>query len=132
MFITARKEAFSSMPTDDDLSTYKFCSASLRVENASKPIDIWTPVQRISTVIDVVEILLLINPQSLHSPRSTSMSRLISKRKEEIKHMCAKWVASTIRSFQIVTDPGLKDLVQVCLDVCNLFSTVIFGDKITY
>lgn len=60
------------------------------------------------------------------------MSRLISKRKEEIKHMCAKWVASSMRSFQIVTDPGLKDLVQVCLDVGNLFSTVIFGDKITY
>jgi hypothetical protein len=55
----------------------------------------------------------------LQSPRSTVASKLISKRKEEVKQLCAKWIAGSMRPFQIVTDQGLKDLIQVCLDIGN-------------
>jgi hypothetical protein len=33
--------------------------------------------------------------------------------------LCAKWIAGSMRPFQIVTDQGLKDLIQVCLDIGN-------------
>jgi hypothetical protein len=57
----------------------------------------------------------------LQSPRSTTASKLISKRKEEIKKLCAKWVAGSMRSFKIVNDRGLKDLIQACLDIGNFY-----------
>ncbi|CAF1070146.1 unnamed protein product [Didymodactylos carnosus] len=57
----------------------------------------------------------------LHLPRSTNSNKLISKRKEEIKQLCAKWVAGSMRSFQIVTDRGLKDSIQACLDIGREF-----------
>ena len=56
----------------------------------------------------------------LQSSRSTLTSRLISKRKDEIKQLCAKWIADSVHPFQIVADQGLKDLVQVCLDIGKL------------
>ncbi len=56
----------------------------------------------------------------LQSPRSTVASRQISKQKEEIKQLCAKWVAVSMRPFQIVSDRGFKNLIQVCLDIGKL------------
>lgn len=56
----------------------------------------------------------------LQSPRSSSGAKQISKRKEEVKRLCAKWVACSMRSFGIVSDSGLKDLVQLCLDIGKL------------
>jgi hypothetical protein len=31
--------------------------------------------------------------------------------------MCTKWIAGSMRPFQIVADPGFKELVQTCLDI---------------
>ncbi len=57
----------------------------------------------------------------LQSPRSTNTSKIISRRKEEIKQLCARWVAGSMRSFRIVNDRGLKDLIQACLDIGKVF-----------
>ena len=53
----------------------------------------------------------------LHSPRSNVASKQISKRREEVKQLCAKWIAGSVRPFQIVADNGLKNLIQACLDI---------------
>jgi hypothetical protein len=52
------------------------------------------------------------------SPRSTSgSSKNTSKKKEELKQLCTKWIATSMRPFQIVSDPGFIRIVQACLDI---------------
>lgn len=53
----------------------------------------------------------------LRSPRSTSSSKNTPRRKEELKKICTKWIASSMRPFQIVTDPGFKEVVQICINI---------------
>ena len=54
----------------------------------------------------------------IRSPRSASCSsKSTSKKKEELKQLCTKWIAASMRPFQIVTDPGFKRIVQACIDI---------------
>ena len=53
----------------------------------------------------------------IRSPRSFTSTRNASKRKEELKQLCTKWIASSMRSFQIVSDPGFQRIVQTCFDI---------------
>jgi hypothetical protein len=53
----------------------------------------------------------------VQSPRSTVTSKAMSKKKEELKRLCTKWISGSMRSFQIVNDPGFKELTQLCLDI---------------
>jgi hypothetical protein len=56
----------------------------------------------------------------VQSPRSTTSSKVISKKKDEIKRLCTKWISSSMRSFRIVNDPGFRELIQVCIDMGKL------------
>jgi hypothetical protein len=59
--------------------------------------------------------------ESLPSPlRSTFGAKLLSKKKEDIKKLCANWVACSMRPFSIVTDPGFKRILQECLTIGKL------------
>ncbi|CAF3867215.1 unnamed protein product [Rotaria sordida] len=37
--------------------------------------------------------------------------------KEDIKKLCTRWIAGSMRSFRIVDDPGFKRIIQACLDI---------------
>ncbi|CAF3329824.1 unnamed protein product [Rotaria sp. Silwood2] len=88
--------------------------------------------------------LLSSNQTSLHqhflltsSPRQTDqhtvpVSKAIVKRKEEMKKVCARWIAHSMRSFQIVQDSGFKDVIDVCLTIGREFGsdTVISSNDI--
>ncbi|CAF2939679.1 unnamed protein product [Rotaria sp. Silwood2] len=52
------------------------------------------------------------------SPRSGNhFSKNQTKKKEDIKKLCTRWVAGSMRSFRIVDDPGFKRIIQECLDI---------------
>ena len=54
----------------------------------------------------------------ISSPRSTlNSSKMLSKKKDELKKICATWIADSIRPFQIVADAGFQRVVQACLDI---------------
>jgi len=54
----------------------------------------------------------------IRSPQSSlNSSKTYKKRKEEMKQLCAKWIASSMRPFQIVSDPGFKQIVQTCITI---------------
>jgi hypothetical protein len=54
----------------------------------------------------------------IRSPRlAFSSSKSLSKKKDELKQLCAKWIAGSMRPFQIVSDPGFAQIVQACLDI---------------
>ena len=52
--------------------------------------------------------------------RNTFGAKLLSKKKEDMKKLCANWVASSLRPFSIVTDPGFKLILQECLTIGEL------------
>ncbi len=59
--------------------------------------------------------------QNVPSPlRSTFGTKLLSKKKEDMKKLCANWVACSMRPFSIVTDPGFKHILQECLTIGEL------------
>ncbi|CAF2045445.1 unnamed protein product [Rotaria magnacalcarata] len=49
--------------------------------------------------------------------KGTIGAKLLSKKKEDIKKLCANWVACSMRPFSIVTDPGFKQILQECLTI---------------
>jgi hypothetical protein len=52
--------------------------------------------------------------------RSMLFEKQIKSKKEKIKEICAQWVASSMRPFQIVSDPGFRILVQELLNTGTL------------
>ena len=46
---------------------------------------------------------------------SRNNGKLIARQKEEIKKLCVRWIASSMRPFQIVSDPGLKQIVKASI-----------------
>jgi hypothetical protein len=46
---------------------------------------------------------------------SRNNGKLIARKKEEIKKLCVRWIASSMRPFQIVSDPGLKQIVKASI-----------------
>ena len=48
---------------------------------------------------------------------SRSNGKLVLKKKEEIKKLCVRWIASSMRPFQIVSDPGLRQIVQASMNI---------------
>ncbi|CAF4289239.1 unnamed protein product [Rotaria sordida] len=74
---------------------------------------------------------------SKSSPRQTDqrtvpVAKAIAKRKEEMKKVCARWIAHSMRSFQIVQDPGFKAVIDECLKIGREFGpdTVISSNNI--
>ncbi|CAF1957549.1 unnamed protein product [Rotaria magnacalcarata] len=49
--------------------------------------------------------------------KGTIGAKLLSKKKGDIKKLCANWVACSMRPFSIVTDPGFKQILQECLTI---------------
>ena len=49
--------------------------------------------------------------------RSNLIERQIKFKKDRLKELCAQWVSSSMRPFQIVADPGFKRIVQECLNI---------------
>ncbi|CAF4055130.1 unnamed protein product [Rotaria sordida] len=41
----------------------------------------------------------------------------VKQKKEDIKKLCTRWIAGSMRSFRIVDDPGFKRVIQACLDI---------------
>ena len=66
------------------------------------------------------------------SPRSRcSSSKNVLKKKNDLKELCTKWIADSMRPFQIVADPGFKRNVQTCFDIGkmtikNIVEVVLF------
>ncbi|CAF1524806.1 unnamed protein product [Adineta ricciae] len=56
---------------------------------------------------------------SVHSSaqRSAIIEKTIRKKKENVKRLCAQWPATSMRPFQIVADPGFKQISQECLSI---------------
>jgi hypothetical protein len=48
--------------------------------------------------------------------RPIYIEKIIKKKKENIKRLCAQWAATSMRPFQIVDDPGFKQILQECLN----------------
>ena len=53
----------------------------------------------------------------IQSSRSSSNSRNATGKKEELKNLSTKWVAGSMRPFQIVGDPGFTCIIQACIDI---------------
>ncbi|CAF4456427.1 unnamed protein product [Rotaria sp. Silwood2] len=53
--------------------------------------------------------------------RTITITKAIAKRKERIREVCARWIAHSMRSFQIVTDPGFKAVIDECLKIGQEF-----------
>ncbi len=49
--------------------------------------------------------------------RSAVIDKLIKKKKENVKRLCAQWAATSMRPFQIVNDPGFRNIIQECLNI---------------
>jgi hypothetical protein len=49
--------------------------------------------------------------------RSDLIGQQIKSKKENLKKLCAQWVSSSMRPFQIVADPGFKRIVQESLNI---------------
>ncbi|CAF4481727.1 unnamed protein product, partial [Rotaria sp. Silwood2] len=64
--------------------------------------------------------------------RTVPVTKAIAKRKEEMKKVCAWWIANSMRSFQIVQDPGFKAVIDECLKIGREFGpdTVISSNDI--
>ncbi|CAF1331276.1 unnamed protein product [Rotaria sordida] len=74
-------------------------------------------------------------PKSLGQPneqRTIPITKAVAKRKEEMKKVCARWIAHSMRSFTIVQDPGFKAVVDECLKIGREFrgDTVLSSDDI--
>ncbi|CAF3830107.1 unnamed protein product [Rotaria sp. Silwood1] len=74
---------------------------------------------------------------SKSSPRQTDqrtapVTKAIAKRKEEMKKVCARWIAHSMRSFQIVQDFGFKAVIDECLKIGREFGpdTVLSSDDV--
>jgi hypothetical protein len=48
---------------------------------------------------------------------SRNNGKFVAKKKEEIKKLCVQWIASSMRPFQIVSDPGLKQIIQASMNI---------------
>ncbi|CAF4517732.1 unnamed protein product, partial [Didymodactylos carnosus] len=53
----------------------------------------------------------------IQSPRSPAARKQVSTKKEKMKYLCARWVADSMRPFQIVSGRGFKQLVQECINI---------------
>lgn len=53
---------------------------------------------------------------------SRNNSKLIMKKKEDMKKLCVQWIANSMRPFQIVSDPGFKALLQLSMNIGNWLS----------
>lgn len=57
------------------------------------------------------------SPASQTEQRAIPVTKAIAKRKEEMKKVCARWIAHSMRSFQIVQDPGFKAVIDESLKI---------------
>ena len=57
------------------------------------------------------------SPVNQSEQRTIPIKKAVSRRKEEMKKICARWIAHSMRSFQIVQDPGFKAVVDECLKI---------------
>ncbi|CAF1364029.1 unnamed protein product [Didymodactylos carnosus] len=48
---------------------------------------------------------------------ASSARKQVSTKKEKMKYLCTRWVADSMRPFQIVSDRGFKELVQECINI---------------
>ncbi|CAM4844512.1 unnamed protein product [Rotaria magnacalcarata] len=53
----------------------------------------------------------------IQSPRSSCSSKISKKKKEELTKLCSRWVAGSMRPFQIVADPGFICIAQACINI---------------
>lgn len=51
------------------------------------------------------------------SSRSVFITKVVKKKKENLKKIFVRWVVTGMRPFQIVKDLGLEDIIQECLDI---------------
>ena len=56
------------------------------------------------------------NPHQ-NNQRAVPVTKAIIKRKEQMKKICARWIAQSMRSFQIVEDSGFLAVIDECLKI---------------
>jgi hypothetical protein len=54
---------------------------------------------------------------SSSSPLSPLTTKIIKQKKQHIKQLFVRWVVTGMRPFQIISDSGLIDIIQECLDI---------------
>jgi hypothetical protein len=52
----------------------------------------------------------------VRSPHQNN-GKILTRKKEEMKKLCVRWIASSMRPFQIVSDPGLKQIIQASINL---------------
>ena len=70
---------------------------------------------------DQKQITNFIASSSSSSSRLTTVSKTIKQKKENLKRLFVRWIVTGIRPFQIVSDSGLVDIIQECLDIGKVF-----------
>jgi hypothetical protein len=60
-------------------------------------------------------------PHLESAQRTTTTNKIIAKKKDDLKKICARWIAHSMRSFQTVQDPGFKAVVEECLKIGKRF-----------
>jgi hypothetical protein len=61
----------------------------------------------------------------IKSKNSASL-KLTAQDRATIRDELTKWICSSIRPFNIVSDPGLKTTLKIIIDICELFSVFRF------
>jgi hypothetical protein len=57
------------------------------------------------------------SPAHQTEQRTIPITKAIVKKKEEMKKVCARWIAHSMRCFKIVQDPGFKAVIDECLKI---------------
>ena len=52
----------------------------------------------------------------VQSPSRTN-GKLVARKKREMKKLCIRWIACSMQPFQIVSDPGVKQIIQASINL---------------
>jgi hypothetical protein len=64
--------------------------------------------------------------------RNAIGTKIISKKKDNLKKLCASWMASSMRPFSIVTDPGFKHILQECLTIGQSMKFLYLNNQFSF
>ena len=103
--------------------TYRYVSSSTTHINSHKCLNLLPSDQ---TSLD--HHFAFKSPAHQTEQRTISTTKVIVKKKEEMKKVCARWIAHSMRSFEVVQDPGFKAVIDECLKIgkknLHYYSTV--------